>query len=65
MKLWDVSSAAGKLDSEVKVRTIGVQNKMCEFQSFYGLNLSQRLFAISVNLSKKIAKRINICTKRH
>ena len=26
MKLWDVSLAAGKLDSEVKGRIIGVQN---------------------------------------
>ena len=55
MKLWDVSLAAGKLDSEVKAR-IGVQNQMCEFQFFYGLNLSQRLFAISDNLSKTLQK---------
>ena len=26
MKLWDVSLAASKLDSEVKARIIGVQN---------------------------------------
>ena len=47
MKLWDVSLAAGKLDSEVKARIIGVQNQMCNFQFFYGLNLSQRLSALS------------------
>ena len=35
MKLWDVSLATGKLDSEVKVRIIGVQNQMCGFQFFY------------------------------
>ena len=52
MKLWDVSLAAGKLDSEVK--QIGVQNQMCEFKFFYGLNLSQRLFAKSNNLSKTL-----------
>jgi hypothetical protein len=56
MKLWDASLAAGKLDSEVKARIIGVQNQMCEFQFFYGLNLSQRLFAISDNLSKTLQK---------
>ena len=56
MKLWDVSLVAGKLDSEVKARIIGVQNQMCEFQFFYGLNLSQRLFSISDNLSKILQK---------
>ena len=29
---------------------------MCEFQFFYGLNLSQRLFSISDNLSKTLQK---------
>ena len=29
MKLWDVSLATGKLDSEVKPRITGVQNQMC------------------------------------
>ena len=50
MKLWDVPLATGKLDSEVKVRTTRVQNQMCEFQFFYGLYLSQQLFAKSNNL---------------
>ena len=56
MKLWDVSLATGKLDSEVKARIVRVQNHMCEFQFFYGLNLSQRLFSISDNLSKTLQK---------
>ena len=56
MKLWNVSLATGKLDSEVKARIIGVQNQMCEFQFFCGLNLSRRLFAISDNLSKTLQK---------
>ena len=51
-----MSLATGKLDSEVKARIIGVQNQMCEFQFFYGLNLSQRLFATSDNLSKTLQK---------
>ena len=51
-----MSLAAGKLDSEVRARIIGVQNQMCEFQFFYGLNLSQRLFAISDNLSNFLQK---------
>ena len=58
MKLWDVSLATVKLDSEVKARIIGVQNQMCEFQFFYGLNLSQQLFAISDNLSKTLQKEL-------
>ena len=29
---------------------------MCKFQFFYGLNLSQRLFAISDNLSQTLQK---------
>ena len=32
MKLWDVSLAAGKLDSDVKSRIIGVKSQMTEFQ---------------------------------
>ena len=56
MKLWDVPLAAGKLDSEVKARIIEVQNQMCEFQFFYGLNLSLSLFAISDNLPKTLQK---------
>ena len=51
-----MSLATGKLDSEVKARIIGVQNQMCEFQFFYGLNLNQRLFSISDNLSKTFQK---------
>ena len=47
MKLWDL---------EVKARIIGVQNQMCKFQFFYGLNVSQWLFAISDNLSKTLQK---------
>ena len=56
MKLWDASVVAGKLESEVKARIIGVQNQMCEFQFFFGLNLGQRLFSISDNLSKTLQK---------
>ena len=56
MKLWDVSLATGKPEAEVKARIIGVQNQMCEFHFFYGLNLSQRLFATSDNLSKASKK---------
>ena len=56
MKLWDVSLGTGKLDSEVKARITGVQNQMCELQFFYGLNLSQRLFSTSDNLSKTLQK---------
>ena len=56
MKLWDVSLATCKLDSQVEARIIGVQNQMCEFQFFYGLNLNQRLLSISDNLSKTLQK---------
>ena len=56
MKLWDVSLATGKLDSEVKAKLIGVQNQISEFQFLYGLNLSQWLFTISDNLSKALEK---------
>ena len=56
MQLWDVSLATGKLDSEVKATIIRVQNQMCKFQLFYGLNLCQRLFAISDNWSRTLQK---------
>ena len=56
MKLWDVLLATGKLDSEVRAGIVGVQDQMLKFQFFYGLNLSQPLFAISDNLSKTLQK---------
>ena len=56
MKFWDVSLATGKLDSKVKARITGVQNQMCKFQFFYGLNLTQQLIAISDNLTKTLKK---------
>ena len=56
MKLWHVSLATGKLDSDLKARIIGVQNQISKFQFFYGLNLSHRLFAMSDNLSKTLRK---------
>ena len=58
MKLWALPLATDKLDSEVKAKTIGVQNQMCEFQFFFGLNLSQRLFALSDNLSRTLQKEL-------
>ena len=42
----------------MKARIIGVQNQINEFQFFYGLNLSQRLFAISDNLLKALQKEL-------
>ena len=51
-----MSLATGKLDSDVKARITGVQNQICEFQFFYGLNLSQWLFAINDNLPKTLQK---------
>ena len=51
-----MSSATVKLDSEEKAGIIGVQNEMCEFQFFYVLNLSQRLFAVSDNCQKPCKK---------
>ena len=56
MKLLDVSLDTSKLDSEIKARIIEVQNQMCDFQFCYGLNLGQRLFPISDNLSKTLQK---------
>ena len=56
MKLWNVSLATGKLDSELKAKIIAVQNQMCEFQLFCGLNLSQRLFVLNDKLSKTLQK---------
>ena len=56
MRLWDASLTTGNLDFEVKSRIIRVKNQMTEFQFFYGLHLSQRLFSISDNLSKALQK---------
>ena len=51
-----MSLAAGKLESEVKVRIIGVQNQVYRFQFFYVLNLSDWLLAIGDNLPKTLQK---------
>ena len=60
MKLWDVSLATGKLDSEVKARIIGVQNQMCEFEFFYGLKLSNVVF-LTLFLLIWVDKYFEIC----
>ena len=44
MKLCDLSLSAGKLDIEIKARTIGVQLQMEQFQFFCGLNLGNDCF---------------------
>ena len=54
MELRNVCLLAGKLDTDVKTRIIGVQNQMHQFQFFFGLCLSHRIFSISDNLSKSI-----------
>ena len=56
MKLCDLSLSAGKLDTEIKARTIGVQLQMEQFQFFCGLNLGQRLFSITDNPSETFHK---------
>ena len=45
MELWNICLLAGHLDTDIRARIIGVQNKM---------SLSYRIFSISDNLSKTI-----------
>ena len=60
MKLWDVSLATGKLDSEVKARIIGIQNQMCKFEFFYGLKLSD-VVSLTLFLLIWVDKYFEIC----
>lgn len=54
LELWRVCLEAGKLDSNAKARIIGCEHKMKNFEFFFGLNLGQRLFVHTDNLSKTL-----------
>ena len=53
MMLWQ-ECLEGKLDPDVKARIIGCETQMKQFHFFFGLNLGQRLFCHTDNLSKTL-----------
>jgi len=53
MKVWDASLLTN-LKPDIKARIIGCQTQMKTFAYFFGLNLGQRLFAHTDNLSKSL-----------
>ena len=52
--IWQNTLDEGKLDTDVKARIIGVKTQMEDFKIFYGIQLSQRIFSISDNLSQTL-----------
>eukprot|EP00795_Rhopilema_esculentum_P006611 gene6611-12148_t len=72
-QLWRFCLESGTLDSNAKARIIGCQNKMKSFEFFFALNLGQRLFVHTDNMSKTLQenklsaisrKRLALLTKR-
>ena len=55
LKLWN-DCLETRLESAVRGRTIGCQAQMEKFDFFFGLNLSQRIFSHTDNLSEFLQK---------
>ena len=61
-KVWD-TCLESKIDTDAMARILGCQAHMKTFHYFFGLHISQRLFAHTDNLSKSLqAKRISAAT---
>lgn len=61
-KVWD-TCLESKIDTDTRARILGCQAHMKTFHYFFGLHISQRLFAHTDNLSKSLqAKRISATT---
>ena len=55
LKLWN-DCLETRLESDVRGRIIGCQAQMKRFDFFFGLNLSQRIFSHTDNLSDTLQK---------
>ena len=55
LKLWN-DCLETRIESDVRGRIIGCQTKMKKFDFFFGLNLSQRIFSHTDNLSETLQK---------
>ena len=55
LKLWN-DCLETRLESDVRGRIIGCQAQMKKFDFFFGLNLSQRIFSHTDNLSETLHK---------
>ena len=53
---WNICLEDTKLQPDVRGRVIGCQTQMNTFSFFFGLNLGERLFAHTDNLSKTLQK---------
>ena len=51
LDLWEMVLKEGRLDTDVKSRIIGCQAQMTKFDFFFGLNLSQKFYNMTDNLS--------------
>jgi len=61
-KVWD-ACLESKIDTGTRARILGCQAQMKKFQFFFGLQLSQRLFAHTDNLLKSLqSKRLSATT---
>lgn len=65
LKTWEVSLGTN-LVSEVRARIIGCESQMKRFEFFFGLSLSQRIFAHTDNLSKTLqSPRMSAASGQH
>ena len=55
LKLWN-DCLETRIESDVRGRIIGCQPQMKKFDFFFGLNLSQRIFSHTGNLSETLQK---------
>ena len=53
-ELWHVGLESATLDSDAKARMIGCENEMKIFEFLFGLNLGQKLFVHTDDLSKTL-----------
>lgn len=53
---WNICLEDTKLQPDIRGRVIGCQSQMNTFRFFFGLNLGERLFAHTDNLSKTLQK---------
>ena len=65
MTLWKFCLENDNMATEVKSRIVGVKKQMRKFDFFFGLNIGQRLYSHTNNISKTLqAETVSACTSK-
>ena len=65
MTLWKFCLENDNMATEVKSRIVGVKKQMEKFDFFFGLNIGQRLYSHTNNISKTLqAEKMSACTSK-